>query len=156
MKADAAENFLYTAGDDKVVAKWHLDKENYAEALLQTTSSIYSMALMEEENSLAVGTREGTFYWVDTFTKEIKAQHRPFNDAVYEMKYDADNRRLWVLYGGGNLCIWDLEKREIRHILPICSENLRSLVFEKEQAFIGASDGNIYILNKNTLLPIRK
>lgn len=156
MKADAAENFLYTAGDDKVVAKWHLDKENYAEALLQTPSSIYAMALMEDENGLAVGTRDGIFYWVDTLTKEVKAQHRPFNDSVYEIKYDIDNQRIWILYGRGNLCIWELEKREIRHVLPICNENLRSIVFEKELAFIGASDGAIYVLDKNSILPIRK
>lgn len=156
MKANADEAFLYTAGDDKVVAKWHLDKENYAEALLQTPSAIYAMALLEAENCLAVGTRDGTFYLVDTFSKEVKATHRPFTNSVYEMGYDAENGRLWVLYGGGNLCILTVKTGEISHILPIAQENLRSLVFEKEKAFLGASDGNIYILDKNMLSPLRK
>lgn len=156
MKADSDEAFLYSGGDDKVVAKWHLEKENYAEALLQTPSSIYSMALMEGENAIAVGTREGTFYCVDTLTKEIKAQYRPFTDSVYELVFDNNNQRLWVLYGGGNLCIWELKTGEISHILPITSQNLRSIVFDKNLAFIGASDGAIYILDKNTLAPIRK
>ncbi len=156
MKADTAEDFLYTAGDDKVVAKWHLAQENYAEALLQTPSSIYAMTLLEAENILAIGTRDGTFYLVNTFSKEVKATHRPFTEPVYALNYDAEMGRLWVLYGGGNLCILELKTGEISHILPLANTHLRSLIFEKEQAFVGASDGNIYILDKNSLSPLRK
>jgi WD repeat-containing protein 61 len=148
MLADAEEQFLYSSGDDGVVAKWNIEDAE-AKGILQTDTAVYSMALAENLGLLLVGTRNGTVYITDLKNHQLRHSFRKFTGAIYNIYYDAEKKNAWILCADGWLIIWDLEEMKEITSLRISEKHLRSIVPYKENMLIGASDGNIYILQKS-------
>lgn len=150
MVADAQEAFLYTSGDDGVVAKWDIDTAE-AKAVLQTDSAVYAMALAEDLGILLVGTRNGTVYVTDIKNNKLLHSFRKYTHAIYEIAYDENTKNAWILCAEGHLIVWNVvEMREV-HSLRVSDKHLRCILPYKKHKLIGASDGMVYMLDQDDL-----
>lgn len=156
MTTDAKGDFLFTSGDDGIVAKWNIESpENDAIGIVKMAVPNYSLLFIAEYNLLIAGASDGRVSFIDVEKKEIIHIFRKIPTAVYCLLYDKETDFLWVLYGTGFFCVVKMsEKKEIA-FKRLSLEHLRTAQIYQNQIFIGASDGNIYILNKDTFAPIK-
>ena len=139
---------IISGGGDGWVVEWDLSKPNLAGKLIaKVETSIYAVLKMPEQPRLVVGNRNGGVHWIDLenslLTKNISFQKK----AIFGIQL-FDNQ-LFTIDGSGYLSRWEIAKSRAIESIQLSHSALRSLAFAplKEEMAIGASDGNIYILN---------
>jgi len=153
MVADAAERWLYTAGDDGVVAAWDLHAAaDSGRGVLQADRGIYALTVMDELGLLAAGSSDGTLHLVDLRQNRILRQYRKTPTAIYGLHYEAERQLLWVLHGQGGLSVLSMPDGAEKGYLRLSQEHLRCLVPAPDGAhwLIGASDHHIIQLHKGS------
>lgn len=146
---DTHNTYLYSAGDEGVVARWEIAHPEQAMGIIQTDTAIYALHLIESHNLLAVGTRDGTVYIVDLQTKATKITFRKFTESVFAFFYDTHTHCLWVLYGSGYVSVWNITEAVERITVRLSAHNLRSILPYGDNAMlIGASDGYVYQIHR--------
>jgi WD repeat-containing protein 61 len=150
---DQAERYLYSSGDDGVVARWdlHADQSD-GEGVVQLGHGIYSLLLVERHHLLVAGGSNGAVYFIDLAGPRILHTFRKREDSIYHLWHDPDRDTIWILQGKGAISVLQLPGFEEKGYLKPSSQNLRSLYPGpgKGQAMIGASDGMIRVLNLKT------
>lgn len=156
MTADEKRNFLFTSGDDGIVAKWNIEMpENDAIGILRMSVPNYSLLYVEEHNLLIAGASDGHVSFIDVEKKEIVHLYRKIPTAIYGLVYDKETDFLWVLYGTGFFSVVKMSEQKEVAFYRLSMQHLRTAKIYQDQIFIGASDGNIYLLNKHTFSPIK-
>jgi WD40 repeat protein len=156
MTANEKENALFTSGDDGIVAKWNIESpEIDAKGILKMAVPNYSLLFVEEYNLLITGASDGHVSFVDTEKKEIVHIYRKVPTAVYALLYDKETDFLWVLHGTGFFSVVKMSERKEIAFNRLAMNHLRTAKIYQDQILIGASDGNIYLLNKHTFMPIK-
>ncbi|MFN0201423.1 MAG: WD40 repeat domain-containing protein [Bacteroidia bacterium] len=149
MTTNEKEEFLYTSGDDGIVAKWQIEQpELDAVGLLRSAEPIYALCWLEKQQQLVMGLSDGTVHFFEVSQKKILHSFRKITQAVYSLLYDARHDYLWILYGGGFLSVWDCGAQKEVYFHQLSKEHLRSIVIWENNLLIGASDGNIYVLHR--------
>ncbi|MDX1909180.1 MAG: hypothetical protein SF053_19235 [Bacteroidia bacterium] len=142
--------WLYTAGDDGIVAGWDLHaSHDLGTALLQAGCAVYSLVSVPGHNWLAAGLSDGTLQLVDLTSRQLVATWRRADQAVYGLHYDAATDLLWILYARGGLSVYSLARQQEIAYLQVCQDHLRALCAPPGVPYwyIGASDGYIYTLD---------
>jgi WD repeat-containing protein 61 len=150
MTIDQEEKYLYTSGDDGVVARWDLEqKGGDATGILKSGRAIYALEVSDEENVLVAGSSDGTLYFYDLEKKELIRTIRKTSESIFCLKIVEG--KVWVCQGGGFLSAYDLRQDKEYFFGRICEENLRVMVpaMEEGQFYIGASDHSIYLIDLN-------
>ncbi|MFK7972271.1 MAG: WD40 repeat domain-containing protein [Bacteroidia bacterium] len=148
MTHDPEEQFLFTSGDDGVVAQWNLAQgKDEASALLQIPHAVYGLAYVAPHDLLVAGASEGTISFVDVSSRELRKQYARTRDAIYHIEYVAATDSLWILHGSGYLSIVDAKTLEERSFKRISTEHLRSLAIHQGTAYIACSDHHIIALD---------
>ncbi len=150
---DQAERYLYSSGDDGVVARWDLQAgETDGEGVVQVGQAVYSLLLVERHDMLVAGASNGTIYFIDLKKKQIVHTYRKREQAIYELWYDETLDTVWALQAKGALSVIQLQDFREMGYLPLSQENLRCLIPAptKGQVLIGASDGHIRVLDKRS------
>lgn len=148
---DEDERFLYSAGDDGIVAKWDLLKtSDEGDGIIRIDHSIYSLLYIEHKQLLIAGASDGTVYFVYEPSRELVHTYRKTTDAVYGLYYQPENDSLWILQGSGFLGIVALETFEVTLHRRLTDKHLRCLVWNplNHSAFIGTSNNYILVLDK--------
>ncbi len=147
---DEAERFLYTSGDDGIVARWDLHRlPDDGEAVLRIATSVYAMLLVPAHDLLVAGASDGTIHFVDLAERKIVHSHRKTTDAVYGFYWDAARSRVWVLQAKGLLSAIRLPDFSEDFILKMSGENLRAILRAPsgEGVYVGASDKSITLID---------
>lgn len=153
MVVDSAERYLYTAGDDGIVARWDLHaEEDEGKGVLRIPTAIYSLILLEEHNILVVGCSDGTLHFVDLPAEKIKHSYRKTEKRVFDLWYDETYGYVWFLQADGWLGVMDVNRMEEVGYQQIAEHNLRKIIAapSDDAVLIGASDGKIRILHKQS------
>lgn len=153
LAVDAQERYLFSAGDDGVVARWDLDRKgDTGEGMLTHSRGIYALALAEAQDLLLVGASDGTVHFVDLRTRAIRHQFRRDSQSIYHIEVDPTKELAWILHGMGFLSIIDLNDFSVKGSIRLSQKNLRCMALDiaNRCGFIGASDGNIYQVNLDT------
>lgn len=143
MAIDETEDFLYTSGDDGIVARWNLHQTpNDGEGVLRLPISVYSLLHIGAHNMLVAGTSDGTVQFVDLDDKKIIHSHRQTTDAVYGLFWEEEAQRLWMLQAKGLLSAIRLPDFEEDFTLKMSDENLRVIIpaLTGQGVYVGASD----------------
>jgi len=156
MATDAEQRFLFTGGDDGIVAKWDLHSEaEEGEAILQTDRGIYALHVQDDLQLLFAGTSDGNIYVYDLATKSLRLTYRHTNAPVYGFFVDPIGELLVSLHGKGNLGTLQLSSLQPEGIVWLSKENLRAAIPEsgKEHWLIGGSDHHIHRWQSGQSLP---
>jgi WD repeat-containing protein 61 len=145
------EKYLFTSGDDGIVAQWALDsEENHAQAVLQTDRGVYALEVLPG-NRLAVGNSGGLIYIVNLGDQSIHKTLQQSTAAIFGIKVIRDH--LWILHGEGFLSILKLSDFSQVLYKRIAQNHLRSICFSEEEniVYIGTSDYQILALAPHPL-----
>ncbi len=134
------------AGDGWLV-EWDLMNPDLGKLIAKTETKIYSAYFLKERNLLIAGNMDGGVHFInldDTSKNKDIAHHKTY---VFDIKKIGSY--IYTLGGDGMLTKWDIDNFKSLESHHLSSKNLRSLDYsiEKNELAIGASDGNIYLLN---------
>ncbi|MEZ4773492.1 MAG: hypothetical protein R3D00_09950 [Bacteroidia bacterium] len=150
MTVSEDEKWLFTSGDDGIIAQWNLEtKADQGNAVLRTDKSVYTL-LSLPGNRLMAGTSDGTIYVIDLLNRKITHTLRKPPAAIYHLYLDQTTEIVWCLHGQGGLTLYHSHDwREMSH-LQLSVKHLRSVCEspDGENLFIGTSDNRILVLNR--------
>lgn len=152
MLVDESETFMYSSGDDGVVAQWNLNSpDDNGTGIMQAGRAIYAMTLLPQ-NRLVAGASDGTLYIVDTDRKTMLKTLQEVSQPIYGLFRDEETDLLWILYGGGKLTLMRSDNLEPVAHIQLTTNHLRciSVDWNKETLLIGASDNRIYRVDRKT------
>ncbi|MEM6348631.1 MAG: hypothetical protein AAF927_32405 [Bacteroidota bacterium] len=153
MAIDSVERYLYTAGDDGVVARWDLEDEaDVGEGVLRIGATIFSLLVVDKHDLLIAGASDGTLYFVDLNGKGVKHTYCKTEFRVFDLWYDPEYDYLWFMQAKGYLGVISLESFEEVGYQQLAQQNLRCIVPSSVmgEVLIGASDGKIRLLHKQS------
>ncbi len=152
MTIDREGRFVYTSGDDGVVAKWDMHKtEDQGDGVIKIGCGVYSLLEIPELEILVVGSSDGTAYFVDIKEKKIIHTYRKTTDAIYDLYHDEATNDVWVLQANGFLGIVSLDNFAEQKHDRIVPNNLRAILSDKsgQKKYLGTSDNYILVLSQN-------
>ncbi|MDX2250383.1 MAG: hypothetical protein SF052_26605 [Bacteroidia bacterium] len=144
------EKWLFTSGDDGIVAQWDLHAvRDQGTAILRTDRSIYALLCLPD-NRLMAGTSDGTLYLLDLNDHKIIHTLRKTTASIYNLHFDKVTGMIWCLHGLGRLTLFEAANlREIAY-LQLSARHLRSVCesADGQNMFIGTSDNRILVLDR--------
>jgi WD40 repeat protein len=144
----APQYFLSGAGDGWVV-EWDLAKPEVGKLLAKIETNIFALLFIKEKNLIVAGNRDGGIHFIDLNDPAQNKNVAHHNKGVFSTQL-IDNQ-LITLGGEGSITRWSLDEKRTLESLQLSSKSLRSMDFStsRNEFAVGASDGNIYILDKN-------
>ena len=142
----AYQHFLFTAGADKIVALWDLNKSTQEKFSIKLSSSCYSLKLISE-NLLAIGLSNGDLHLIDiTLKQEVKffTQHKT---SIFAIQTNPQKKHFYSADTDGNLAVWDLSNLTLLLILPLNCGKIRRIEVDKtgENIVLSCQDGFVKI-----------
>lgn len=147
MAVDDSERYLYSSGDDGIVAKWDLNGPwDEGEALLTSPRAIYTISHLQTNNWLVAGSSEGILYIYDLSEKKLLHSIQLGSGAIFALHEDLNTQSLWVLQGKGLLSELSLSDAQLLGQSQISDAHLRSIQVsaDGQHYFIGCSDHHIH------------
>ena len=141
------EGIFFTAGNDKGVVEWSLNKMAFVMVKLPVQSSVYD--LHNYNNQLFIAERSGAFSVFDFIKQEVVARVNAHTKPIFGIKTLANKRELLTSSEDGTVAVWSLDGFEERFRLPISYTTVRCIAIspdENEIAF-GCKDNTIHIYN---------
>lgn len=152
-------NLLYSAGSDRVIARWDLAQQAADNFAVKMTLPIYKLKYLAQHNMLIAGTGIGHVYVIDLIEKkEIKNLLLHPKATVFEIEYDADLNILISAAADGTIAVVYLPTFELIAQTKLGDTKIRSLQLIPEEKLLLAtsSDGYIYVLELPTLKQVHR
>ena len=151
----ATESGLWSAGGDGWVVHWPNDPFDTGKVIANIGTSIYSLAMVLEHNWVIAGDMNGGIHWINLAdaTKNRDIQHH--KKGVFSLV--SHQNFLFSAGGDGCLTCWDAIAARSIETLQLSTKSLRCIALHPTLSHlaVGASDGNIYIIDTNTRAVIR-
>src|SRR5690606_26883783 len=138
-------SLFFTAGNDKGVVEWSLEKMAFVKVKLPVQSSVY--ALYCHENLLIIAERSGVFSVFDLVKQEVITTVNAHTKPIFGVQVIAHKNELLTSSEDGSVAIWSLDSFKELYRLDISSDTVRCIAVspdEKEIAF-GCKDSAIHI-----------
>jgi WD40 repeat protein len=140
--------YLLSGAGDGWLVEWDLNQPETGKLLAKVESNIFSLLFLPDENKIIAGNRDGGIHFIDLndTTKNKNILHH--EKGVFSIQI-IDNQ-LFTLGGEGVLTRWSLTENKAIESLHLSAKSLRCMAVSptKNEIAIGASDGNIYFINK--------
>jgi len=145
--AGEESNLIYSGAGDGWITKWDISKSTDGQLIARTEAQIFAICLLRDHKTMVAGDMNGEVYWIDLYTNAPSRrflQHKKGVFAFIEMEQE-----LYSMGADGTVAIWDIESRDLKESLRLSHQSLRSVDHspDGELLAVGASDGNIYILD---------
>ena len=142
-------DFIYSASADKYVTRWNPNTGEQDSFAIKCESSVYKIIHFFSKNILIIGTSIGELHIIDTLNKcELKfiKYHKV---AIFEIRVDELNGKMYVGDADGNLSIWNIRDWSLLLNLPFDCGKIRAIhiLNSHNQIIIGAQDGKIRVLD---------
>lgn len=144
------KNF-YTAGNDKGIVVWDLEKLAFKKVLCPISHSVYALVCDPFSPYVYAGDSKGNLIKAHTETGKNEIFNFS-NSPIFDLKV-GDFGDLWVLYQNGTLMRFETSKNEIVVSKNITDSKIRSfsLSSDYKQIIVGDYDGRIFHFDAKTL-----
>ena len=149
-------HFLSVAGDGWLV-EWDLRNPELGKLLAKVETQAFSALLLKKQQGTIIGNMNGGVHWINLEEPEQTRNILHHQKGTFAIQ--AVGNQILTAGGGGTLTRWNAEGRAMESY-QLSNKSLRTIAFyaERNEGAVGASDGNIYLLNatsfelKKTLL----
>lgn len=151
MVFDKQSQSLYSTGGDGWIVRWNPFSDNPDGILIaNTTSKIFSLHLVTQTGILAAGDMDGHIYWIDTVQSQILKRSAHHKGSVLDIWSEDD--MMYTVGSDGYLVKWHAKEMVPEISSRLSAQGLRCICSQADTdlLFIGASDNNIYIVDKQT------
>jgi WD40 repeat protein len=141
---------IISAGGDGWVVEWDLDKPDLGRVIAQTDMPIYALLPLWEHNIIVAGNRDGGIHFINLTDATLSRNIQHHQKGVFDLY--ATNDGVVSLGGDGMLTRWSLVPIQSIESLHLTAKSLRSVAISgvRNELVIGASDGSVYILDKDS------
>ncbi len=145
MTHDAKKDRLYSADGNGWVVSWDMSSPKDGELIAQVPSNVFSLALLESFDVLALGSMQGVLYFIDLKTNQLLEPPVQLGGAIFDLKVQEE--LLWVATGDGALLCWDHAKQALVWSQKISDAALRAFSWDEQgnTCAIGSSDHKVHI-----------
>lgn len=155
-----AQHFLSAAGDGWIV-RWDLENPELGKLIAKVETQIFALHYLVGHHNLVVGNMNGGVHWIDLDNPEATKNMTHHQKGVFDILKVGEH--VFTLGGEGKITKWSAADGRSLESLHLSNQSLRSAAFlvrrsnneggilPNNDIAIGASDNNIYLLNKDTL-----
>ena len=140
------DNQLLTIGGEGILTRWSLVENRSLESIQLSHKSLRCFDFSKEKNELAIGSSDGSVYFVDATSLALKdVWHKAHSNSIFSIRYVPNND--FLLTGGrdAHLTLWDLnapienETSKALESLPAHLFTINSIVFHPKNPNIFAT-----------------
>ncbi|HEX8608478.1 MAG TPA: WD40 repeat domain-containing protein, partial [Pedobacter sp.] len=138
---------FYSAGNDKGVVEWSLERLAFVSVLVPVQSSVY--ALHRVDQLLFIAQRSGVILVYDLAEKIIKATLSFHKKAVFDLKSIPHKQELISTGEDGNVAVWSIKDYSLLYNFSVVSDTVRVIAVsnDEQEVALGCKDGLIRIYN---------
>ncbi|MVZ64843.1 WD40 repeat domain-containing protein [Sphingobacterium sp. DK4209] len=142
-------NLLFTAGNDKGVVIWDLEKMAFQKLLCKVGSSVYVLKALPNSDLLAVGMRSGQLLIVDTINQTLVANLKTEQGAIFAIDFIEGKQEMIAIGEEGFAYVWDLNSFELLYRFKIADTTVRTIAISKDQQTLvfGDKKGRIQLFD---------
>ncbi|MDQ8053356.1 MAG: WD40 repeat domain-containing protein [Pedobacter sp.] len=140
---------FYSAGNDKGIVEWSLEKMAFVKVKLPVTSSVYS--LHRYQNLLFIGERSGLLSIYDLDAEKLIEQISAHTRPIFDVKFVASKNELISTGEDGTVAVWSLQDFSLLYRFEVSADTVRCMAIcpqENEIAF-GCKDNLIQLYQLN-------
>ncbi|MCC6411044.1 MAG: hypothetical protein IT270_05270 [Saprospiraceae bacterium] len=139
-----------SAGGDGWVVAWDQQDPETGRLLASVEAQVFSLLALPEHNTVVAGNMNGGVHWINLSHPELTRNIQHHQKGVYDLQQVGNH--VFSVGGDGILSRWDVLTGRALESLHLSNKSLRCLTYSPElnELAIGASDGNIYLLDANT------
>lgn len=133
---------LYTAGNDKGVVIWDLEKMAFQKLLCKVGSSVYVLKAIPNTNLLAIGMRSGQVLLLDSTDQTLVANWKTEHGAVFSIQILMDKQEMIAIGEEGYAYVWDLRTYQLLYRFKIAETTVRTIAVSNDQQQLAFGDKN--------------
>ncbi|MEL7160845.1 MAG: WD40 repeat domain-containing protein [Bacteroidota bacterium] len=146
-----AEDGFYSAAADGFLVHWHRDDVDFGRVVAKVDGGKFLCLETLPDDGLVAGALDGGVHWLYPGAEERNrhvAHHRRGVFATLRI-----GEELFTAGGDGVLTRWSVTTRRTVESLPLSANSLRCIAYapERDLLAVGASDGRIYLLERESL-----
>ena len=136
------DNQLFTIGGDGILTRWSLLENRSLESIQLSHKSLRCFDFSKLRNEFAIGSSDGSVYFVDATTLELKAVFEKTHDnSVFSVCYTPNDSQLLTGGRDAHLKLWHLP------------QNTEGTLFEKNNAPIASLPAHLFTVNSIVFHP---
>lgn len=147
----ADERHLLTGAGDGWVVQWNMDEPELGKLLARIEVQVFSLCFLKNEQRIVAGDMNGGVHWIDLGDAAKTRNLAHHQRGVFDIK--AIGGHVFTVGGDGKLSRWLPAEMRCTESYQLANQALRCIDFseKRKEMAIGGSDGNIYLLDADTL-----
>jgi WD40 repeat protein len=139
--------FIYSASADHYVARWNLASGEQDRFAIKFDFPVYSIALLNQNNFLAVGLSSGDLHLFDLVKRVEVKFFKQHTKALFCIVENSVKQQFYTADADGNLAIWDSSSFDLLLYLPLDAGKIRRIAVNAsgEHFAVACQDGTIRI-----------
>lgn len=147
---DSVQHKLYSAGNDKGIVEWDLEKDAFSRVLCNVSSSVYCLAVIPQTNYLVAGLRNGDVLVIERGEEVVlKAQLSVGRGAVFAVQYLPSKNELLAIGEQGKAYVWSMDTFDLLYQFEISKTTVRTIAWESSLNILAFGDKDGFIQTYN-------
>lgn len=122
--------FIYSASADNYVARWNIESGEQDRFAIKFDFPVYSIALLKQNNFLAVGLSSGDLHLFDLTDRVELKFYKQHTKALFCIAENSVKQQFYTADADGNLSIWDSTSFELLLYLPLDAGKIRRIAVD--------------------------
>ena len=141
---------IFSGGGEGWIVEWDLSKQNTGKLIATVPDSIFSLYFDATTQTIYAGDKSGGLHSIGTDEGRKVTYQKNHKKGIYQIFSDGNN--FLTCGGDGILTRYIGKNSENYESIQLSQKSLRSICIVSDTVLcVGASDSNIYFLDKNTL-----
>ncbi|MBK1440897.1 WD40 repeat domain-containing protein [Parapedobacter sp. ISTM3] len=142
-------HILFTAGNDKGVVQWDLEKMAFERILYPLQFSVYALHLIAHTPLLAIGMRDGKVAVVDTSVQRLAAKLEHHQRPVFGIKTFSTKPEMVVSSEDGTVSVWNTDTFKLLYHFQVSAQTVRTIAISNDEKWVvfGTKDGKVKLYN---------
>lgn len=141
------EGIFFTAGNDKGIVEWSLEKMAFVKVLMPVKSSVY--CLHYHNDLLFAGLRNGDLSVFDLSTQTVVATFQAHEKPIFDIITIPAKKEFLTAAEDGTVGVWSLTDYSLLYRIPVSYDTVRAMAVSPDgtKAAFGCKDGFVRIYN---------
>ena len=109
-------SFIYSAAADRFVTRWNVETEKQDKFAIRFEKTPYSIALISNNEKLAVGLENGDLHIFDLVNRIELKFYQQHKKAVFFLKENKSKKQFYSCDADGNVTVWNSDSLKLELI----------------------------------------